>query len=188
MAGLPTRPSVRFTVATSPSGVSRPYWAAITSYPSAWSGGITLLKLEPSAQIPWQKTTLGLCVALFILEPPSTRARANGRPTAWRASWRIAPGLLFLTVGTDSGVVQKRAEHLGSPLLEVVVLLKSALNKNLDALLRFGPREGRLKGVEGPPEPIGGRQRDLVDEMLRRRDGTPVKRGDPAREQIDKAV
>jgi len=46
-------PSVRFTVATSPSGVSRPYWgAAITSYPSAWSVGITLLKHEPSAQIP----------------------------------------------------------------------------------------------------------------------------------------
>jgi hypothetical protein len=35
MAGLLTRPNVRFTVATSPSGVSRPYWAAITSYPSA---------------------------------------------------------------------------------------------------------------------------------------------------------
>src|SRR5712692_6251082 len=62
MAGLLTRPSVRLTVATSPSGVSRPYWAAITSYPSACSGGITLLKLEPSAQIPWQKTMLGLVV------------------------------------------------------------------------------------------------------------------------------
>jgi len=62
MAGLLTRPSVRFTVATSPSGVSSPYWAAITSYPSACSGGITLLKLDPSAHIPWQKTMLGLVV------------------------------------------------------------------------------------------------------------------------------
>src|SRR5216683_7923988 len=71
MAGLLTRPSVRFTVATSPSGVSRPYCAATTSYPSACSAGITLLKHEPSAQIPWQKTMLGLvCVDLFILEPP----------------------------------------------------------------------------------------------------------------------
>jgi hypothetical protein len=35
MTGLLTRPRVRFTVATSPSGVSRRYWAAITSYPSA---------------------------------------------------------------------------------------------------------------------------------------------------------
>jgi hypothetical protein len=59
--------SVRFTVATSPSGVSKPYCAAIASYPSAWSGGITLLKLEPSAQIPWQKTMLGLvCLDVFI--------------------------------------------------------------------------------------------------------------------------
>src|SRR6266436_7552506 len=60
MAGLLTRPSDLLTVATSPSGVSRPYWAAITSYPSACSGGITLPKLEPSAHIPWQKTMLGL--------------------------------------------------------------------------------------------------------------------------------
>src|SRR6201993_26049 len=67
MAGLLTRPSVRFTVATSPSGVSRPYCAAITSYPSVCSGGITLLKLEPSAQIPWQKTMLGLVVFISNL-------------------------------------------------------------------------------------------------------------------------
>src|SRR5579863_10152641 len=67
MVGRPTRPSVRFTVATSSSGVSRPYWAAITSYPSACSGGITLLKLEPSAHIPWQKTMLGLVVFISHL-------------------------------------------------------------------------------------------------------------------------
>src|SRR3954465_4236585 len=60
MAGLSTRLSVRMTVATSPSGVSRPYWAAITWCPSVWSGAITLLKHEPSAQRPWQKTMLGL--------------------------------------------------------------------------------------------------------------------------------
>src|SRR5260370_41549277 len=67
IVGLLTRPSVRFTVATSPSGVSRPYCAAITSYPSACSGGITLLKLEPSAHIPWQKTMLGLVVLISDL-------------------------------------------------------------------------------------------------------------------------
>jgi hypothetical protein len=48
--------------------VSSPYWAAITSYPSACSGGITLPKLEPSAHIPWQKTMLGLVV--FIANLP----------------------------------------------------------------------------------------------------------------------
>src|SRR5260370_32914579 len=69
MAGLLTRPSVRLSVAPSLSGVSRPYWAAITSCPSACSGGITLLKLEPSAHIPWQKTMLGFFV--FISSLPS---------------------------------------------------------------------------------------------------------------------
>src|SRR5580700_10068870 len=67
MAGPLTRPSVLLTVATSPSGVSSPYWAAITSYPSACSGGITLPKLEPSAHIPWQKTMLGLVVFISNL-------------------------------------------------------------------------------------------------------------------------
>src|SRR6202521_5269099 len=68
MAGLLTRPSVPFTAATSPSFVSRPYWAAITSYPSDCSVGITLLKHEPSAQIPWQKTMLGLtCIGFMLL-------------------------------------------------------------------------------------------------------------------------
>ena len=33
--------------------------------------GITLLKHEPSGQMPWQKTMLGLVfVDVFILEPP----------------------------------------------------------------------------------------------------------------------
>jgi hypothetical protein len=33
--------------------------------------GVTLLKQEPSAQIPWQKTMLGLfCLDMFALEAP----------------------------------------------------------------------------------------------------------------------
>jgi hypothetical protein len=60
MARLLTRPSVRFTVATSLASESRPYWAAITWCRSARSVGITLLKHDPSAQIPWQSTMLGL--------------------------------------------------------------------------------------------------------------------------------
>ena len=62
MDGLDTRDSVRVTLSMSLWAVSRLYWALITSYPSARSGGISLLKHEPSAQIPWQKTMLGfLC-------------------------------------------------------------------------------------------------------------------------------
>src|SRR6476659_35967 len=60
IAGLLTRPRVRISAATSLSRLSRPYCAAITSYPSAWSGRITLLKHEPSAQMPWANTMLGL--------------------------------------------------------------------------------------------------------------------------------
>src|SRR5271169_3922966 len=60
MAGLWTRPSVARVAATSASLVSRPYCAAITSYPSACSGPVSLFQHEPSAQIPWQNTMLGL--------------------------------------------------------------------------------------------------------------------------------
>src|SRR6185312_6293529 len=42
--------------------VSRPYCAAITSWPSARRAGISFWKHEPSAQIPWAKTMLGLAI------------------------------------------------------------------------------------------------------------------------------
>src|ERR1700758_672056 len=68
MAGLETRPRQRITLSTSLWHESRLYWQAITSCPSARSVGISLLKHEPSAQIPWQKTMLGLlCGDIFIL-------------------------------------------------------------------------------------------------------------------------
>src|SRR5712691_12219379 len=55
-------------------------------------------------------------------------------------------------------------------------------------MLRFTPCQGALKGVEGVEEPVGRWQRDLVNEILRRRDSTPVEGGDPARERVDEAV
>jgi hypothetical protein len=58
----------------------------------------------------------------------------------------------------------------------------------LDSLLRFRPGQRLLKGVEGIEEPVGGWQRNLIDEILCRRDGSPVEGGDSAREDIDKAV
>src|ERR1700733_1595213 len=60
MAGLWTRVRVCRVAATSASLVSRPYCTEITSYPSACSGAISLFQHEPSAQIPWQNTMLGL--------------------------------------------------------------------------------------------------------------------------------
>src|SRR6516225_3047871 len=60
MAGLLTRPNARLTAATSPSSVSRLFWVDTTSWPSACSVGISLLKHEPSAHSPWANTMLGL--------------------------------------------------------------------------------------------------------------------------------
>src|ERR1700694_3032708 len=53
---------------TSPFSVSRPYWAAIPSCPSARSVGINFWKHVPSAQIPWAKTMLGLVMAFSFSE------------------------------------------------------------------------------------------------------------------------
>src|SRR5580765_5042285 len=58
----------------------------------------------------------------------------------------------------------------------------------MDSLLRFGPCQRGLKRSDGGEEPVGGRQRDMVDEILRGGDGTPVEGGDPARERVDEAV
>src|SRR5580692_979263 len=77
MAGLLTRPSVRSVAATSSALVSRPYCVEIASYPSARSAGITLLKHEPSAQMPWANTMLGL-----VEDIVGSSARSDSRPKA----------------------------------------------------------------------------------------------------------
>jgi hypothetical protein len=84
--------------------------------------------------------------------------------------------------------LEEGAEHLGPAILKVAFPLKSAVQKSLDSLLRFGPRQRDLKGVERIEEPVGGWQRDLVDEVLARRNSTPVEGGDPARERVDESV
>src|SRR5258707_6318527 len=73
-------------------------------------------------------------------------------------------------------------------MLEVAVSLESALQQILDSLLRFRPSQRGLKRSDGGEEPVGGRQRDMVDEILRGGDGTPVEGGDPARERVDEAI
>src|SRR6202043_3127914 len=45
-----------------------------------------------------------------------------------------------------------------------------------------------LKGVDGIQKPVGGWQRDLIDEVLCRGDGAPVERSDSACERIDETV
>src|SRR5271167_4081059 len=65
---------------TSPRWLSRPYSAVITSYPSARSAGISLLKHEPSAQIPWQKTMLLIGDTICSLLDRNT-ATGHGAPS-----------------------------------------------------------------------------------------------------------
>src|SRR6476469_3577586 len=98
MEGLLTRPSVRFTAATSPSGESRPYWAAITSCPSACSAGISLLKHEPSAQRPWQNTMLVFSFADMVhLSEKVVRERCVRGRLAAAASDHHSPDDGFLS-------------------------------------------------------------------------------------------
>src|SRR5260370_15923513 len=59
-------------------------------------------------------------------------------------------------------------------MLEVAVSLESALQQILDSLLRFRPSQRGLKRSDGGEQPVGRRQRDMVDEILRGGDGTPV--------------
>jgi hypothetical protein len=58
----------------------------------------------------------------------------------------------------------------------------------LDSLRRFRPRQRGLKRSDGGEEPVGGRQRDLVNDILRGGDGTLVEGGDPARERVHEAI
>jgi hypothetical protein len=58
----------------------------------------------------------------------------------------------------------------------------------LDPLQRFRPCQRGRKGGDGVEEPVGRRQRDLVDEILRRGDGTPIEGSDPVRKRVDEAV
>src|SRR5467141_1716846 len=103
---------------------------------------------------------------------PSTRTRVIFMP-----SFRLTPlGL------------KQRAEYLGPASFEVAVSLESALQQILDSLLRFRPSQRGLKRSDGGEEPVGGWQRDLVNEILRRRDSTPVEGGDPARQRVDEAI
>src|SRR6266446_4666460 len=72
--------------------------------------------------------------------------------------------------------------------LEVAVTLEPAIQQSLNSLLRFRPCQGVPKRGEGVEESVGGWQRDLVNEFLRRGDGTRIEGGNPARERVDEAV
>src|SRR5712672_4647860 len=105
--------------------------------------------------------------------------------------WRLAKLICRsarLRIATLCLCLEERAEQRGPPILEVAFPLESALQQSLDSLLRFGPRQCGPEGGDGIEEPVGGRKRDLVDEILGSGDGTPIEGGYPARERVDELV
>src|SRR6266478_5142484 len=93
ITGLLTRPIVAFVKATSSAVELRPYCGAMHSYPSACRGTINLLKQEPSAQSPWQKTMLGLvCVGFILFSSHVPRLPQNQR-------WKTCPCHATLEAG-----------------------------------------------------------------------------------------
>src|SRR5258706_5171565 len=84
--------------------------------------------------------------------------------------------------------VEKCPEQLAEPVLHFAGLVEAALSQRLKSPLRFRPRQRSRKGVEGVEEAVDCRQRNLVNEVLRRRNGAPIKGGDSRREHVDEAV
>ena len=93
-----------------------------------------------------------------------------------------------LRIAIWSLCLDERVEHSGPLTLEVAFPLESALQQSLDSLLRFRPRQRGLKGVQGVEEPVGGWQRDLVNDFFAAVIARRLLGGDAARERIDEAV
>jgi len=102
---------------------------------------------------------------------------------------RGRPSLRPVEAMSEFDYVSRSEPSTGWPVvLEVAVSLESARQQSLDSPLRFGPCQRGLKGVEGLEEPVCGRQGDVIDESLCRRQSTSVERGNPSRERVDEYV
>src|SRR6266481_7923026 len=187
MSGLPM---MRRTM----RGVSRPVALQITA---PWSSSMKRIRpVLPSplrtalssstnvraADVVFAKSTmLGLPTTPLIAANTSSNGRdevrLNPQPQFWRSSRHT------LLVRLD-----EVAEDLGPPFLEVSVPLQSALQHCLYSVLGFGPSQRCPKRSEGIEEPVGRRQRDLVYEILRGGEGTPVEGSNPARKSFDESV
>ena len=127
-----------------------------------------MLKHEPSAQSPWQNTMPGF-ESLDI-------AHLSDKGYVW---------LLRITKRLP---IDERRKQLAKTILHLAWLAESAVEKRLESLLRFRPRQRGRKGVEGVEEAVDRWQRDLVNEILRCRDRAPIEGGNPAREHVHEAV
>src|SRR6202007_2016692 len=74
-------------------------------------------------------------------------------------------------------VGNKIVEDLGPSFLEVSVPLEPPLHHGLYSVLGFGPCQRCATRSEGIEEPVGRRQRNLVDQILRGDEGSSIKGG-----------
>src|SRR5258708_2093733 len=139
----------------------------------------------------WALTKTTHCNRLVMASPIQGPSRieastsSNGREDVSRN--RSTSILLIIRLPLLFGG-NKIAENLGPSFLEVSVPLQSALQHCLYSVLGFGPSQRCPKRSEGIEEPVGRRQRNLVDEILRGGEGSSIEGGDPAREGVDEAV
>src|SRR5882757_1141058 len=132
----------------------------------------------------------------------SRRLRISKVETLWGTACLLSASSAACDISTRNGYIssarlriatrwlglKQRAEYLGPASFEVPVSLESALQHILDSLLRFRPSQRGLKRSDGGEEAVGGRQRDLVDEILRGGNGTLVEGGNSARECVDETI
>src|SRR5258708_15998958 len=113
------------------------------------------------------------------------RTSSNGREDVSRN--RSTSILLIIRLPLLFGG-NKIAENLGPSFLEVSVPLQPPLQHCLYSVLRFGPCQRCPKRSEGIEEPVGRRQLNLVDEILRGGEGSSIAGGHPSPEGFDEAV
>src|SRR6476620_4737156 len=106
------------TAATSPLRLSSRVCAHITSYPSACSAGITLLKHEPSAHSPCANTMLGFCDTMdFPLRWCASQDGDRARTRKWGG-----PAIAGHVVETRPVLFLERRE-VGRPLLGTGIVM-----------------------------------------------------------------
>src|SRR5216684_5554394 len=187
MSGLPM---MRRTM----RGVSRPVALQITA---PWSSSMKRIRpvlpsplrtaLSSSTNVRAADVVFAKSTMLGLPTPPLIAANTSSN---CRDEVRLnrSTSILVIIATYPLFRLDEAAEGLGPPFLEVSVPLQSALQHCLYSVLGFGPSQRCPKRSEGIEEPVGRRQRNLVDEILRGGEGSSIEGGDPAREGVDEAV
>src|SRR3989442_13468202 len=134
-----------------------------------------------------------------ILERVDVNIRRFGKDVAGVAHPTVLPSCVRDTIhgpeARGAGLriakrlpIEERRQQLAKAILHFAWLAESAVEKRLESLLRFSPRQRGCKGVEGVEEAVDRWQRDLVNEILRCRDRAPIEGGNAAGEHGHETV